>query len=200
MALTGAAGFDLYISVNHQYVFVNSFVPPDNMSNGYTSCITINKNEWGAGVHFYMIDFPLYNSVKEVCVGVSNDCILEPGESYEPSEPIVYYGSSITQGACATRQGNSYQGFISRRLNMDFINLGFLGCARGEESMAAYIAGLSMSAFVCDYDHNARSSVDLAATHYKMYDIIRERHPNLPYIMVSKPDVIGKRKRCRYAP
>ena len=76
---------------------------------------------------------------------------------------------------------------ISRCLDCDYINLGFWGNAKGEEAMARYIAGLTMSAFVYDYDYNAPSAEHLAATHEKMFQIIREQNPTLPIIIVSAP-------------
>ena len=54
--------------------------------------------------------------------------------------------------------------------------------------MAEYIASLDMTAFVCDYDHNAPTADHLEATHYDFYKTIREAHPKLPIIFVSKPD------------
>ena len=53
--------------------------------------------------------------------------------------------------------------------------------------MRKYLASLEMSAFVSDYDHNATTDV-LRATHKKLYDAIRASHPDIPYIMLSRPD------------
>ena len=71
-------------------------------------------------------------------------------------------------------------------LDCDFVNLGFSGNAKGETEMAEYIAGLPMSVFVYDYDHNAGPE-HLQATHGRMFRIIRERQPQLPVIMISRP-------------
>ena len=54
--------------------------------------------------------------------------------------------------------------------------------------MANYIASREMTAFVCYYDHNAPTAEHLEATHYDFYKTIREAHPKLPIIFVSKPD------------
>ncbi len=101
----------------------------------------------------------------------------------------MFYGSSITQGACASRPGNCYENLISKRLNMDYINLGFSGCAKGEKEIAEYMSGLSMCAFVSDYDHNSYVLDEFKATHYAMYEIIRKANPEIPYIMISRPDI-----------
>jgi hypothetical protein len=77
---------------------------------------------------------------------------------------------------------------VSRELNLDFRNIGFSGMAQGEPALADWMAEIPMSVFVCDYDHNAPTAEHLAATHYDFYKTIREAHPKLPIIFVSKPD------------
>jgi hypothetical protein len=52
------------------------------------------------------------------------------------------------------------------------------------------MAGLDMKIFVSDYDYNAPDPDYLKATHYKMYEKIRAKHPDIPYIMISRPDFI----------
>ena len=84
---------------------------------------------------------------------------------YVVEKPIVFYGSSITEGGCASRVTNAYPALLSKWLNADYINLGFSGSAKGEIPVAEFIAEQSMSAFVYDYDHNAPNPEHLAATH-----------------------------------
>ena len=72
---------------------------------------------------------------------------------------------------------------------MDIFNLGFSGNAKGEDAMTDYIAGLSMSIFICDYDHNAPNVEHLQATHRRMYDRFREKQPDTPYVIVSRPNI-----------
>ena len=67
-------------------------------------------------------------------------------------------------------------------------NLGFSGNARGEDAMYDYIASLSMSAFVYDYDYNAPSTEHLEKTHERGFLKIREKHPELPVIFVTAPN------------
>ena len=81
----------------------------------------------------------------------------------------------------------SYQAIISRRFDYDYINLGFSGNAKAEDSIADYIKNLDMSLFVYDYDHNAPTVEHLANTHEKMFKAIREKHPLLPIIIMSRP-------------
>ncbi|MBR6916255.1 MAG: hypothetical protein IKN36_07835, partial [Clostridia bacterium] len=110
-------------------------------------------------------------------------------------KPVLFYGSSITQGACASRPGLSYPAILGRRLDFEVINLGFSGSARGERVVAELIASLPLSAFVFDYDHNAESAEELERTHEPFFKIVREAQPSLPIIMISKADGLSGREQ-----
>jgi len=181
-ALSGLAGFDMYTSDGEER-YVKTFMPPYDMVDGYEAAITFEN----PGMHEVTIHFPLYSEVSELYIGLHKDAFVGEGKTYKPGKPIVYYGSSITQGGCASRPGNAYESIISRRLHVDHINLGFSGSARAEDEIANYIAHMDMSVFVYDYDHNARTAEYLQKTHEKMFRIIRDAHPNLPIVMMSMP-------------
>ena len=182
-ALTGSVGFDLYKNKLGEDMFVGSYFPPFDIKDGYESLIIVGDN----GLTEYTINFPLYTGVIQLEIGLKLGSVLSEASDYEVETPVVYYGSSITQGGCASRPGNSYQGIISRKLNCNHINLGFSGSARGEDIVCDYISNLKMSAFVLDYDHNAPSSEHLQSTHEKFFCKIREKNPELPIIMMSRP-------------
>ncbi len=182
-------GFDLYIDEGEKHTHIGTFCHQPSDTDGYASYIDINRTIFKDGKWNYTVNFPLYNEVYAVEIGIAKGSSLEAGAEYKEVKPFVYYGSSITQGGCASRPGNAYQGFISRRFNIDFINLGFSGSALGEDNIVDYMSHLDMSIFISDYDHNAPSVEHLEKTHYKMYETIRKANPDLPYIMVTKPDV-----------
>ena len=178
------SGFDLYkISKNNEQYFIGMFMPPVDCGKGYDSVINLSGE-----MTDYVINFPLYADVDKLYIGVKEGCNFEEPCEYSNDKPVVFYGSSITQGGCASRPGNCYQNFLSRSLNMDYVNLGFSGCGKAEDAMLDYLASLEMSVFVSDYDHNAPNAEHLKNTHYKMYKKIREKHPEIPYIIISKPD------------
>lgn len=177
-AFTGSIGFDLYTGKR----YLNTFVPPVDVVDHFEGI-----RETDGTLREYTINFPLYSEVKKLYIGLQEGCRLEAAPEYAISTPVVYYGSSITQGGCASRPGCAYQSIITRTLNCDHINLGFSGNAKGEEAMAEYIAGLKMSAFVYDYDHNAPNPAHLAATHEKMFKTIRVAQPELPILMLTRP-------------
>lgn len=186
MPLTGSAGFDLYIDDPESGVsrFRKNFTPPYGMVDGYESVVNLPDRR----TRYFTIHFPLYSQVKNLFVGVREGSSLGPGLSYREKLPVVYYGSSITQGGCASRPGNAYQNTISRELHLDHLNLGFSGSGKAEDVIVNYMTTLPMLAFVSDYDHNAPNAEYLRATHRKLYDAIRAAHPDIPYIMLTRPD------------
>lgn len=184
MPPSGQIGFDLYEDCGYKSEYCGTFMPPPCAKNCYEAFVRLN----GTKKRCYTINFPLYCAVERLLVGVSANAVLEEGAEYNKLPPIVYYGSSITQGGCASRPGNTYPSIISRKTGIDFLNLGFSGCARGEAAMSWYLSGLAMSILVCDYDHNSTSSDFLNKTHYPFYRAIRDKRPELPIILVSRPD------------
>ncbi len=185
MPTSGFAGFDLFLDLaDGSSRHVKSLIPPYGIKEGFSSEVRFRKKR----LRHFTLNFPSYSGVTHLSVGVGAGAALGGGLPYRVTRPAVFYGSSITQGACASRPGIAYPNIVSRRLSMDFQNLGFSGNGKGEEAICRYIAGIPMSVFICDYDHNAPSADDLRETHKRLYDILRASQPDLPYIMLSRPD------------
>lgn len=180
-AFCGSIGFDLYADNN----YVGTFRPSVDIVDTLESIVHIRVG--GGGMREITINMPLYSSVYSIQVGLDKDAKIQTPTPYINKKPIVYYGSSTTQGGCASRPGTCYQANISRELNVDYINLGFSGSAKAEDLMIDYIKSLDMSAFVYDYDNNAPTVEHLQNTHEKMFNAIRSAHPNMPIIMMSRP-------------
>lgn len=180
-ALTGTAGFDLYVGKKEEYC--GTFVPPSNIADGYESIIRFADGT----EREITINLPLYSAVSELYIGLDENATVKKAAEYKHKKPIVFYGSSITQGGCASRPGNSYQNIIARALSTDYINLGFSGSAKAEDAIAEYIKGLDMSVFVYDYDYNAPTLQHLEDTHQKMFQTIRKHNPELPIVILSRP-------------
>ena len=178
-ALTGSIGLDMYADNN----YAGSFVPPFDISDEYESLREFEDSR----EREITINLPLYSEVKELYIGLKNDAIIKSPSPYKNKKPVVFYGSSITQGGCASRPGMSYQAILSRMLNYDYINLGFSGSAKAEDEIIDYIKNLEMSMFVMDYDHNAPTVLHLLNTHEKMFKAVREKNPDLPIILMPRP-------------
>lgn len=178
-SLLGTAGLDLYLDGKFKKVF-----PPSlDLEDGFSAVVELQES----GMRDVLIHFPPYSTVESLEIGLDADVQVLPPREYRVTTPVVYYGSSITHGSSATRPGNSYPNVISRRLDCDYLNLGFSASALAEKEIAEYIAGLPMSAFIYDYDHNSPNAEFLRQTHEPMFRRIRERNPELPIVMMSRP-------------
>ena len=184
MALAGVAGFDLYVKENGRYTSKKTFLPPYNFEDSYEGVYDFTDGE---GERDITLNFPLYNSVYQLYVGIKEGCVLKASPEYKYDKPIVYYGSSITQGGCASRPGSSYQAVITRKFDVDHVNLGFSGNGRAEKAIVDYIAALDMKVFVMDYDYNAPTVEYYAQTHEPMFRTIREKNPDLPIVIMTRP-------------
>lgn len=181
MPRTGSSGLDIYIGTGENCRFFQSTRPDSGKTEIETECIL------PPGVQDVTLYLPLYNGLYSLELGFP--------ENQQPSAPtphnrghVVFYGSSITQGGCASRTGNSYVNMLGRMLDCSIHNLGFSGGCKAEPEMADYIASLSMDALVLDYDHNAPSAAYLRQTHLPFLKKIIEKHPGLPVAFVTKPD------------
>ena len=184
MALTGVAGFDMYVYENGRYNIKKTFVPPYSFEDSYDGVFDFGGETAERDI---TLNFPLYNDVKELYIGLKEGSVLRAAPEYTHPSPIVFYGSSITQGGCASRPGTCYPAIISRRYDADHINLGFSGSARGERAMAEYIASLDMSLFVLDYDHNAASNAQYEESHEPFFKTVRAAHPDIPIVIMTRP-------------
>jgi len=181
MSTTGSAGLDLYLETENRCI--KSFIPPRNVEGHFESVINLTLT----GVQEYTINMPIYASMVSLHIGLAEGSALLPPKPLPCDKKVVFYGSSITHGACASRPGNSYEAMLARRLGFDYINLGFSGNAKAEPVIADYIAGLDMDVFVYDYDHNAPNVRYLAETHERMFRTVRAAHPDIPIVMMSRP-------------
>lgn len=196
-SLTGSAGFDLYAKDEGEDIesFRADYSPPYDMTDGYESRFEMDDER----MREITINMPLYSDITDVEIGLSEGAVLLAPEPYRAPKPIVYYGNSITQGACASRPGNGFAAYAARQVGCDHINLGFSGSGRGEVAIAEYIASLDMQIFVCDYDHNAPSVEHLAETHERLFKTVRSKHPTLPIVLMTRTSFGGTGKTFKYS-
>jgi hypothetical protein len=117
--------------------------------------------------------------------GQRDESDREPNQPRERScRPLPSSGGV----ACACRAGNTYQNILSRKLNFDYLNLGFAGACRAEPAVIDYICTLDMPLLVFDYGHNAKSADYLQETHLPALRKLRAAHPDIPFVVMSRPD------------
>lgn len=137
------------------------------------------------------IHLPRNEILADVEVVLDDDAAFLPPTPFAYEKPLLFYGSSITEGGCVSRLTNAYTAILSRWMDIDFYCLGFSGNAQGELEVADYINSIEKSAFIYDYDHNAPSADHLEKTHEPFFRRIREHDPQLPILMMSRPDFDG---------
>lgn len=176
MASVGENGFDL-------------FAGRDYAGSAWPDATGKITKEWRLGSERKMRDItlylPLYKPVTIQEVNLGSDARIEAPSPYAIAKPIVYYGSSITQGGCASNPGGSCQAILERRLNADFVNLGFSGNGLGEPALAEAICELDPSCIVLDFWANP-SADNYAAALPAFVDILRKKWPRMP-ILVTGP-------------
>jgi lysophospholipase L1-like esterase len=133
----------------------------------------------------FTLNFPLYQGVRGVQIGLMPGAEIQPPPAWVANGRIVIYGTSITQGGCASRPGMAYTNILSRRLNLEVINLGFSGSGKGEPEVVEQVGGVpDPMLFVLDYEANAGEG--LAETLPQAIRILRRRHPAAPILVVSR--------------
>ena len=141
------------------------------------------------GKYNLTIYFPITMETKHVEIGVeAGKTVSAHAVPYTNTAPVVFYGSSITQGGVSTLPGNAYTAVASRLLNAEYHSFGMWGSCAGQTNVAQYIASLDMSVFVLDYDHNDTQATTFKGKHKTVYETVRAAHPDIPIIMISRPN------------
>ena len=187
MPRAGSMGLDLYRGVGDNARHAGTAQP--NPNERLLERMLSVRPEGDTETATWQVNLPLSGGLETLEIGLALGAQALPPPPHRLGR-IVFYGSSITQGGCASRPGNAYTTMVCRALDAEQVNLGFSGSARGEPAMAELIASLEgMEAFVLDYDHNAPNADHLAATHEPFFRIVREARPELPILVLSRPDI-----------
>jgi lysophospholipase L1-like esterase len=180
MPATGQSGFDLYVGAPGELRYYKT-ARFNHGVNEYTAALLEGKK----AMRNCVINFPLYNGVKSVEIGVDDGSKVEAAPAFAGDGCVVVYGTSITQGGCADRPGLSYTNILSRRLNREVVNLGFSGNGKGEAALAHLITQIpKKQLIVLDYEANAYWGVK--ETMDPFIDILREAQPNVPILVLTK--------------
>ncbi|WP_302453881.1 SGNH/GDSL hydrolase family protein [Victivallis vadensis] len=193
MPRTGSAGFDLYRREHGRLVFTAAAQP--NRDQKLLEIPLVREAEGGETE--YLLNLPLYGGVEAIDIGLAPGSSVSAPPPHRIAHPVLFYGSSITLGGCASRPGNCYTSLLCRALDAEQLNLGFSGSGKGEIALAEAIGRLSLSCAVLDYDYNAPDAAHLEATHGPFFQAIRRRRPDLPILLVSKCDFRGTESDAR---
>lgn len=182
MPQTGSSSFDLYVGGPGNWRMMTSSRYPLHAEE-YT--YTLFDRE-APGLREFLINFPLYNGVESVWIGLESGCEIYAPTPWSCDKPVVVYGTSITQGGCASRPGGSWTNILSRWHNCEFYNFGFSGSGRGEAAAAEILASIpDPRCYILDYEPNAHNA-GTRATLETFLDILRSKHPDVPITVISK--------------
>ena len=190
MASTGIKGIDLYTKYNNKWRYVTSagaLVGQKKYQNNEVASDSINEYELITNISSefreYKLFLPLYDGVTKLEIGIDSDAQIKKATP-NTKKPIVFYGTSITQGGCASRPGMAHTNIISRRLDVDCINFGFSGNGRMETPIIELISEIKASVYVIECLQNMNIK-QVKERVLPLVKIIRKKQPSTPIIFVE---------------
>lgn len=178
MPSTGVSGLDLYARDGDRWRWASGVRPTQQKDNQAQLAGGIPE-----GMQEYLLFLPLYNGVEKLEIGIRPGSVIAKAAA-PTKRPILFYGTSITQGGCASRPGMAYPAIIGRRLDRETINLGFSGNGKMEAEMADFIAELDPAVFVLDCLPNM-NPVMVTERIAPFVHKLREKHPDTPILLVE---------------
>lgn len=181
MPATGQSGFDLYVKEGDIQRYLRTTRFPHDTIRYEVQLLNRDENQ----LRTYTLNFPLYNGVNSLMIGIEAGSVLEAPPAFSIPGKIVIYGTSITQGGCVARPGMLYSNILSRWMDIQFVNLGFSGNGRGEPALAHLISRIQGTKLII-LDYEANASKTIMNTLGPFVDILREAHPDTPILIMSK--------------
>ena len=180
MTAIGKSGLDLYVKTDHGWRWLAVGQPA-----AQTNEVKLASNLL-PGKREYLLYLPLYNGTKFVELGIAPTNVIESAPAWGPGErkPIVFYGTSILQGASASRPGMVHSAILQRKLDWPVINLGFSGNGKMEPEMADLLAELDPSVYVLDCLPNMVAG-EIKERVEPCVKKLRAAHPSTPIVLVE---------------
>lgn len=185
MPATGVSGVDLYVQDvnNHWHWAKGSFSFGDTIVYKFTNIIT------EAPVKEFRLYLPLYNTVKWMSIGTPVNNTFSP-LPVSKQQSLVLYGTSIMQGACASRPGLAWTNILGRKINRPIINLGFSGNGRLEQPLIDLMNEIDANLFVLDCQPNLTDSKTYSKEEIQRRILssvksLNTNHPGTPVLLVE---------------
>ncbi|HRE81525.1 MAG TPA: SGNH/GDSL hydrolase family protein [Opitutaceae bacterium] len=181
MPSTGVSGLDLYVREGSAWRWLG-FGRAQRVGENLK---LLTNGRLNPGRREYLLYLPLYNGVSKVEIGVPPGAAFAQAEPYPSTvKPLVFYGTSITQGGVASRPGMAYPAILGRKLARPVINLGFSGNGQAEPEMASLLAELDPAVFVLDALPNL-SSKQVTERMPHLIRTLRTARPRTPLVLVE---------------
>jgi len=183
MSATAGSGIDLYVRMDGadrakpSWQFVGSTFP------AFRNVSEVLATGIAPGRRLYQLYLPVYNGVEQLEIGVQQSARLE-GIPPRTGPPLVFYGTSITQGGVASRPGLAFPAILGRRLDIPVVNLGFCGCGQLQPEIADLLAELNPRVFVLDSLQNMQPEAVVQQAEAFIGRLHRAR-PSIPILLVG---------------
>jgi lysophospholipase L1-like esterase len=183
MPATGVSGVDIYAQLDHAadkttWRWLQTHHPANPAFAGPL------QTQIAPGKRLYQINLPLYNGVKALEIGVPKSAAFNPIPPRK-DKPILFYGTSITQGGCASRPGMSFVNILGRRLDRPILNFGFSGNGRMETAVGELLAELDPAIFVIDCIANMTAQL-IADNTAPLVKLLRSAHAKTPILLLDE--------------
>ncbi|HRE49787.1 MAG TPA: SGNH/GDSL hydrolase family protein [Flavitalea sp.] len=180
MAATGVKGVDLYAYEKDHWQYAGTGLPREK-----TTQALLLKN--GDGVEReYLLNLPLYDGIESLFIGVNAGAVISAPKDPKllSNKPVVYYGSSIAQGGCASRPGLAFTNILSRKLDRSFINLGFSGNGTFDSSVGDGMARVNAALYVIDCNPNTKAELVYEGA-VNLVRLLKAKQPGIPILLVE---------------
>ncbi len=180
MPSTGIKGVDLYGWVDNGWKYVNTA-----RVKGKVNEFTLVKTS-GTVFREYLLNLPLYDGIDSISIGVnSNAEITVPHEKYLiDKKPVVYYGSSIAQGGCASRPGMAFTNILERSMDRSFINMGFSGSGTFDIPVGEAMSEIDAALYVIDCNPNTQTDLVYERA-VELVKFLKLKRPEIPVLLVE---------------
>lgn len=186
MPATGVSGVDLYSkNIDGKWLWcAGRYSFGDTVSYRF---VNLTGKDQHVADREYRLYLPLYNTVKWMEVAVPAEAKFKP-LPVSMEKPVVVYGTSIAQGACASRPGMAWTSILGRKLDRSMVNLGFSGNGRLEPEVLDFVTQIDAKLFVVDCLPNLTSGVSNAELNKKIVDAVKQiqtKRPGTPILLVE---------------
>lgn len=182
----GASGIDIYRrSPGGTWRYVKTGSVKDAASGGSVELNWDPSDEC-------LVNLPLYNGLRDFRLGVDAAATIGSATPHlnGGGRPVVFYGTSITQGASASRPGLSFVNIVGRQLDVPVVNLGFSGSGHMELEMSEHLAKIDASCYVLDCLWNMDERM-IASNYEKFVRNLRRLRPDVPLVLAAPCDAFG---------
>lgn len=178
MPATGVSGLDLYArDTDGKWKWVQVTRP------SAPKVETMIISDLAPGEREYAAYLPLYNGIESLEIGVPAGAKFA-GLAPRSEKPIIFYGTSITHGACASRPGMVHTAILGRRFDRPVLNVGFSGNGRMDAAVGELLTEIDAAVYVIDCLPNMQPA-DVTAKCVPLVKQLRAARPNTPIVLVE---------------